>query len=384
MKKVLLLLSILAFGLVGCNPTANENPDDNNSGSYYILPDLNGYKVDEIEELFTERNQSYQIIYLEVEYEELELQFSIYDGHNIGDIVENNEIINIVVFPEFTGERTFIVLPDLTGFTQAEIESYFTDIDVSVSFSESYDYDEDLVNTFYSYGAGKEIGDIHLLNSVVSVILYKELENYDIYFFPIEMDYDGPLLSEDFADVDPIDPRGGYFEVTLNYCTDGDTGVFEYPTEIYDLITSSAKSTRFLNMDTEETYPGGEEEWGKPASVYTCDLLTSAESIILQTDPGDALTGTYGRLLAWIWIKLPGEEEYQLLNYMVVKQGLARVAYTFGAGETISYGDKTYTEWMYSAQDYAEAYGLGQWGELLDYYWDYATDSPDYFKWNSN
>ena len=97
---------------------------------------------------------------------------------------------------------------------------------------------------------------------------------------------------------------------------------------------------------------------------------------MLQTDPGDNLLGTYGRLLAWIWVKLPGEDEFFLLNYMVVKQGLARVMYEFGAGETISYGDYTYNEWMHIAEDYAIDNDLGQWSDLLDPYWDYENDSP--------
>lgn len=381
MKRYIIVL-LMVLLLSGCK-TENINVDNENT-SYYVLPDLNGYTVSEIEELFTARNQSYEIIYLDVEYEEYELQFSIYEDNNIGDIVGNNDVVKIVCFPVFTGQRTFLTLPDLTGYTTQEVIDYFFDINVSVSITETMEYDSENEGYFFGYGGNKEIGERHYFTSVLSVVVYKSFEDTSEYFFPIDMEYDGPLLSEEFSTVDPVDPRGGYFEVTLNYCTDGDTGVFTYPDEIYNLITSSAKSTRFLNMDTEETYPGGEEEWGKPASVYTCDLLTSAESIVLQTDPGDALTGTYGRLLAWVWVKLPNEDEYHLLNYMVVKQGLAQVKFEFGAGETISYGDHTYNEWMHIAEDYAKDNEIGQWGDLLDYYWDYTTDSPNYHKWNSN
>jgi endonuclease YncB( thermonuclease family) len=374
MKKVLILILTLVLILSGCTK------EDEKSGSYYVLPDLNGKTLVEIEDLFTQRNQAYEIIYETVEDEELELQFIMYMNYDTGDVVDNYDVVQIKVYPAFTGTRTFVYLPDLSGFTSSEIEAYFDAFGLNVSFIESYDVNDELTNTFYGY-SGYEIGDKFYFTSTLGVIIYKEVDAMDQYFFPIDMEYDGPLLDESFADIDPVDPRGGYFEVTLNYCTDGDTGVFHYPQEIYDLILSSAKSTRFLNMDTEETYSGGEEEWGKPGSVYTCELLTSAESIILQTDPGDALTGTYGRLLAWVWVKLPGEEEYFLLNYMVVKQGLAQVKFEFGAGETISYGDHTYNEWMHIAEDYAKANELGQWGDLLDYYWDYATDSPYYSRW---
>jgi endonuclease YncB( thermonuclease family) len=109
--------------------------------------------------------------------------------------------------------------------------------------------------------------------------------------------------------------------------------------------------------------------------------LSEAHSIIIQTDPGDNLLGNYGRLLGWVWVKLDGEEEYYLLNYMVVRQGLAEVAYEYGAGETISFGDYTYNEWMHLAEDRARADHYGQWGDLLDYYWDYQNESPNE-NWN--
>ena len=384
MKRVLLLLMVLIIGLTACSPEENIDDNQNPSGSYYVLPDLNGYTVAEIEELLTDRNQSYEIVYETVESEEYELQFIMYTNYDTGDIVSSTDTVIIKAYPAFTGDRTFLVLPDLSGYTSTEIADYFLDLDIEITITESIEYDEELEDTFYGYGGNKAIGDRFYFTSRLSVVVYKIQDDLSGFYFPIDMEYDGPLLSEDFDDIDPVDPRGGYFEVTLNYCTDGDTAVFHYPEEIYNLITSYAKSTRFLNMDTEETYSGGEEEWGKPASVYTCELLTSAESIVLQTDPGDALTGNYGRLLAWVWVKLPGETDYHLLNYMVVKQGLAQVKYLFGAGETISYGEYTYTEWMHSAQAYAEANELGQWGDLLDYYWDYDNDEPDYHKWHSN
>ena len=267
-------------------------------------------------------------------------------------------------------------LPDLDGLTRQEIAIVFEDIDALVEFDEGGIPSETSENTFFEYGNNKESGQMFDKGVTTLILIYPEFVYEEVFFTTIDMEYDGPLLQESFMNTDPLDPRGGYFEVTLKYCTDGDTAVFNYPQEIYDAITSSAKSTRFLNMDTEETYPGGEEEWGKPASVYTCNLLEGAETIVLQTDPGDSLLGTYGRLLGWVWIQLTGEDDFHLLNYIVVKQGLAQVKYEFGAGETISYGDNTYNEWMHIAEDYATLNELGQWGVLLDPYWDYEYDSP--------
>lgn len=269
-----------------------------------------------------------------------------------------------------------ITLPDLTGYNRSEIEDEL--IDLGVSFTFRYiEEDASKDHEFSSY-QGFKIGETIFEDQKIVVEIYPDIADY---FEVSDLTYDGPFLDESFSSIDYLDPRGGYFEVTLKYCTDGDTGVFNYPNDIYDAIESSAKSVRFLNMDTEETYNGGEEEWGKPASVYTCDLLDSATSIIIQTDPGDSLLGTYGRLLGWIWVQLPNETEYFLLNYMVVQQGLAQVKYEFGAGETISYGQHTYNEWMHIAEDYAYDNDLGQWGDSLDYYWDYENDRPYSSRW---
>lgn len=278
-----------------------------------------------------------------------------------------------------TREEQGIELPDLSGFTEEELIIALDDANIKYEIA-YIENDGEFQNVFIRY-IDFEIGDIVSEDDVIRVMVYESFA--EEYFQVIDMMYDGPTLDEGFKDINYLDPRGGYFEVTLKYCTDGDTAIFDYPEDVYQAIDSNAKSTRFLNMDTEETYSGGEEEWGKPASVYTCDLLESATEIVLQTDPGDNLLGNYGRLLAWVWVKLPNEDEFHLLNYMVVKQGLAQVKYEFGAGTTISYGDHTYNEWMHIAEDYAKEQELGQWGSLLDYYWDYTTNQPDYAKWGN-
>lgn len=265
-----------------------------------------------------------------------------------------------------------ITLPDITGLTRTEIEIIFTDLDAEIQFF--YFGDATIENSllFKEYGQFLSVGDSYDKDKVLPIITYPEYSSVSPFFEIIDLVYDGPYLDESFNSIDPVDPRGGYFEVTLGNCIDGDTARFIYPQIIYDAIPGFSNNTRFLNMDTEETY-GTPEEWGKPGSNYTCDLLTSAESIILQTDPNDDLIDNddYRRLLAWIWVQLPGEDEFFLLNYMVVAQGLARVKYEFGSGETISYGDNTYNEWMHIAEDYSILNDLGQWGDLLDPYWNY-------------
>jgi len=214
------------------------------------------------------------------------------------------------------------------------------------------------------------------------------------YYFPDEhpFGYDGPRLDESYMQMDlytesgsDVYGGGGAFDSALDYCIDGDTTVFDYPGEIDSRIESDANSTRYLNVDTPETFSGGEEEWGKTASVYTCKMLTNAEDIILQTDPGDYLTGNYGRLLAWVWVKMDASSEYELLNYNIVRHGLGEVKYEFGAGETdvTVYDGLTYNEWMHAGETIAREENRGMHGSLEDYYWDYETNSPDWERWNN-
>jgi hypothetical protein len=265
-----------------------------------------------------------------------------------------------------------IILPDITGLNRTEIEIVFNDLEVEIFFLDSGDATQSNSLVFIDYGQYLSIGDEFSKNDFLPIITFPEYSSINPYFEVIDLPYSGPYLDKVFSYIDPVEPRGGYFEVILKNCIDGDTAKFEYPQIIYDAIPGFSNNTRFLNMDTEETY-GTPEEWGKPGSNYTCDLLTSAESIVLQTDPNDGLIDNedYKRLLAWVWIQLPYEEEYFLLNYMVVVQGLAQVKYEYGSGETISYGDYTYNEWMHLAEDFAILNELGQWGDLLDPFWNY-------------
>ena len=217
-----------------------------------------------------------------------------------------------------------------------------------------------------------------------------------VYFFPQEIEYDGPLFDLSFLEIipygsygegNPYRGTGGAFYVEFDPSNgkgrviDGDTTTFWYPTDIYNKITTSAKSTRYFNMDTPETRPAGKEEpWGHLATLYVSEMLQLAEQIILQTDPGDNFLDKYGRFLAWVWIRLPDEENFYLLNYMVVRQGLGSVRYLFGAGETevTVYNDWTYTQWMQFAEKKAKEDKYGIHSKLLDYYWDYNHNQPFY------
>ena len=203
------------------------------------------------------------------------------------------------------------------------------------------------------------------------------------YFYPVDMAYDGLRIDESYLNADSIYTtiqgtkwgNGGTFSVEYNpsegigRCIDGDTTVFGFPQGVASLIESSPKRVRYLNIDTPET-SGNPEKWGLLAKQYTCDSLLHAEAIIIQTDPGDKLLDRYGRLLGWVWFKRSLDEPFELLNYWIVRQGLAEVKYLFGAGETQAtiYDNKTYTEWIFLAQSLAQQDGLGMHSSLRDPY----------------
>ncbi len=289
--------------------------------------------------------------------------------------------------------------PDLEGKQEPEIRAYFEDKGWDVEFQYRVTDVREESNVFISYLVYDE--NSQYAEVIVSATIIDEKN----FFEPVDMEYDGPRLDPSFFDMeyytyDEEEGRyiggGGAFEVTYEDgrwadrtggCIDGDTTVFTYPEEIYERIESNTPSVRYLNMDTTETWPPGEEEeWGQPATQYVCDVLANAESIVLQTDPGDNLLGNYGRLLAWVWVIPEGEDEYELLNYNVVRQGLAFVAFEFGAGETdvTKYDSIHYNEWMHLAESRAKEEGRGMYSEdLKDPYWDYDNDAPHPERWPS-
>lgn len=283
------------------------------------------------------------------------------------------------------------ILPDLEGLNETEIRSAFYELDIAeiqivernyVVLAES--------KQFIEYGNDLMAGDLIEDDALISVIVSADLVNRHEFYVFEEVIYDGPeLLDLYFQKPYAIEIEDGYigggraFEVGLqnNGCVDGDTARFVLPNEMVDYTNNPYVSVRFLNFDTAETFDGGKEEFGKPASNYTCDLLTQADAIYLQTDPGDNLFDRYGRLLAWIWIEV--NSDIQLLNYMLVRQGLGEVMYLYGAGETVEtmVGGMTYTEWMFEAERLAKLEKLGIYSGLKDIYWDYVTDSPNPATW---
>jgi len=281
MKRILLILVIL---LASITLSACDNKPIDEPKEWVVLPDLNGLKENEIILFLDQLGINYEIGYLDQQSQVYSLQFVMYTDHSIGDIVSTDELITIIVYPQFISSNSF-ELPDFSGLLKEEVLNLMLNSTISYYFEPEITDDLSLVGYFAGFVGGYLPGELFSTTSALGILIYEVEEQLsDEYFQVIDMVYDGPHLDENYADINYLDPRGGYFEVTLLNCTDGDTAQFNYPLDVYQAITSGAKSTRFLNMDTEETYSGGQEEWGKPGSLYTCSLLNSAESIIIQTD----------------------------------------------------------------------------------------------------
>ena len=149
------------------------------------------------------------------------------------------------------------------------------------------------------------------------------------------------IFTVDAADFD----KGSKYLVDFVKCVDGDTATFSYNNEEIKV--------RFLAVDTPETkHPQkGTEPFGPEASEYTCSRLTEANKIELEFDLNSTITDKYSRHLSWIFV-----DDY-LLQDLLIKEGLAEVAYL--------YGDYKYTSLLQDHEAVAKANKTGKWGDYV-------------------
>ena len=101
---------------------------------------------------------------------------------------------------------------------------------------------------------------------------------------------------------------------------DGDTTHFYVPNSIAD---NGVLKARYLGVNTPES-TGKIEEWGKKASTFTKTALSSATSVVLESDDLNwNLDSTGGRYLVWVWYKPEGSATYRNLNIELLQNGLA-------------------------------------------------------------
>lgn len=153
-------------------------------------------------------------------------------------------------------------------------------------------------------------------------------------------------------------------EVKYSEGVDGDTAKFEMNGEIIKV--------RFLAVDTPESvHPTKEvQAYGVEASNFTKEKLKNAKAIELEFDNNSDKTDKYGRYLAWIWV------DGELLQDLLVKEGLAKVAYL--------YADYKYTSLLQESEKVAKEAKIGIWKYEIVQEYNEEENFIDEVEGNSN
>lgn len=107
-------------------------------------------------------------------------------------------------------------------------------------------------------------------------------------------------------------------EVTLKQHIDGDTTHFYAPS---DVAEEGVMKARYLAVNTPES-TGSIEEWGKAASRFTKEKITTAVSIIVESNTDEWTFDGNGRHLVWVWYKPAEDADYRNLNLEILQNGL--------------------------------------------------------------
>ena len=109
-------------------------------------------------------------------------------------------------------------------------------------------------------------------------------------------------------------------EVTVKQFVDGDTTHFYVPASV---MPGGVLKGRYLAVNTPES-TGKIEEYGKKASAFTKEKLSSAVSIIIESETASWDPDSTGdRYLVWVWYKPSQSEDYRNLNIEILQNGLA-------------------------------------------------------------
>ena len=153
-------------------------------------------------------------------------------------------------------------------------------------------------------------------------------------------------------------------EVTVKMFVDGDTTHFYVPDSV---MAGGVLKARYLAVNTPES-TGKIEEYGKKASAFTKEKLSSATSIIIESETATWTADSTGsRYLAWVWYKTDDMKEYRNLNIEILQNGLAIASNS---------ADNQYGEYCMKALNQAKAQKLnvhsGQ--KDPDYYYGEAIE----------
>jgi micrococcal nuclease len=126
----------------------------------------------------------------------------------------------------------------------------------------------------------------------------------------------------DYVAETKLDMNGSSFKQEVqwgpNSHIDGDTSHFVVP-KSFD--PTGVVKARYLAIDTPES-TGQIEEWGKAASRFTKEKLSTAASIMIESDDSSWNFDGNGRYLVWVWYKPTADAEYRCLNIELLQNGL--------------------------------------------------------------
>ena len=125
----------------------------------------------------------------------------------------------------------------------------------------------------------------------------------------------------DYAGQAVLDLNGNSqtMEVTVKAFIDGDTTHFN----VQGWGTDNVFKARYAAVNTPES-TGDVEPWGKKASNFTKNALSTATSIIIESDTDNWKADSTGtRYMTWVWYKKPGATTYRNLNLELLQEGLA-------------------------------------------------------------
>jgi len=141
---------------------------------------------------------------------------------------------------------------------------------------------------------------------------------------PVDTETTAPAVVEavDYAGQLELDLTSGTAkqEVTVKMFIDGDTTHFFVPSSV---MPAGVLKARYLAVNTPES-TGKIEEYGKKAAAFTKEKLSSAVSIIIESETaGWEADSTGDRYLSWVWYKPAGSDTYRNLNVELLQEGLA-------------------------------------------------------------
>ena len=262
-------------------------------------------------------------------------------------------------------EKANLVTDDYleNGTFPISLNYYGTIIDTIGTIGYIYDFAEKavLVKLKEYFKQEPEFDENHWIRYPINTI--DTLGNYDVVAEDTLLN--GPKLNNEAFNKPFCEDgkgKGGVIEVSLSWTSDGDTTGFNYGNQYSSEGVSGSLSTRYYGINTPEiAHSAGEvsDPYGDEAKYFTNDLLRDAKRYIIQSVDGYSIHETYGRMLGYVWISdknNPSVEDYQLLNFLIVKNGFSKPAFITRSAEynsLMTYQGISYVEYLYKANQYA-------------------------------